>query len=267
MSPAPFIAAFVLFFAFSIVLLVLDKTVPKECTKPMKIGLMVDDSFSGNEFSFTVKCLKRDDPAEYDRQQNMDENELCTEVEFDEATKRAEAIMREPFYKWLRDSGCVFQYPLQGYIKHEKELLPVCGLADAITETPDVVYIDDGKSTNAQKVKTISKWYFACKEMGYLRQLAVYVQLWKQNHPGDKRRIITRHFTVYEAKKGVFKVKLFVIPQSMLKPYWNEFSRAVKAIADETEWVDEPVTWESAKTLRDPKEKVFEETIGDAKDF
>jgi len=252
----------------------IDKTVPREITKPMKIGLMVDDRFSGNPMSFTIKlqmsCLKKDNPSLYETERrakdaqddlNIPDEEMVSMAEFQEAQGRADAIMREPFYKWFEKKGAAFQYPLQGFVKNGKQLIPICGLADVITETPDAVYIDDGKSTNAQKVKTISKWFYACKEMGYLRQLAVYVQLWKQMHPGDKRKIVTRHFTVYEAKKGVFKVKLFTIPQSMLKPYWKEFQDAVKAIAEETEWTDAPVTWDGAKMLRDPKEKIVEDVF------
>lgn len=250
----------------------IDKTVPREVTKPMKIGLMVDDLFSGNPMSFTIKlqmsCLKKDNPELYEKEKrakdaqdalDIPDEEMVTRAEFDEAQGRAEAIMREPFYQWFKDKGSQFQYPLNGVVKHKGNLLPICGLADVITETKDTVYIDDGKSTNAQKVKTISKWFYACKEMGYLRQLAVYVNLWKQMHPKDKRKIVTRHYCVYEAKKGVFKVKLFVIPAVMLKKPWKEFVSSVKAIADEKYWVDEPVTWDQARMLHDPKEKTFDD--------
>ena len=233
--------------------------IPNPSSIPMKIGSMVDALLCGEEIPYSIKVLKREDPEEYQRQSDLPEDRIVTQAQFDEAQARVKAITREPFFEEYAKDNRVdrteFQTILLGHIpygiKPNREKIPICGMADAITRRRrKAVYIDDFKSTSPMKVVNPKTWYWVCHDMGYFRQLAVYKYLFEQTRERlDKRPIICRHIVVTKLQENLYKVHLFVIPNELLIEPWKQFERTVKAIWEEKDWKDEPVEWKSAIDL------------------
>ena len=226
-----------------------------ELTIPMKIGVMVDAMVTGSPIPFAIKCLKKENEEEFARQKELDFSQLVTPEQFEEAKGRATAITREPFYEEYLKKGTEFQVILQGKVRwgvNKQQIIPICGMLDAVTVTRDYIFIDDFKSVSPMKLRTISSWYWACHEMGYFRQLAVYKELYRQNHVRQRKKIICRHVVVTKVQEGLYKVALFIVPDHLLVQPLKEFMEVAKAIHKEKKWKDLPVTWEFANILKDP---------------
>lgn len=224
------------------------KEISKEWTPPMKIGMLVDDLVCGGETEFRKKVLKKEDPDEFAVQKHIDEKLLLTDTQWNDAVLRAQEIMKQPCYQWLLDNDAEFQVILSANL----EGIPVCGMADVITQTPTTVFIDDVKSVSYQKVSTPTKWYYNCVDMGYFRQLAAYRGMWRLMHPEDHRQVVCRHLVVTN-ENGICKVHLYEIDNSLLDPQWEIFKETANAIVDTVDWEDEKLDWDKVVILKDPK--------------
>ena len=227
------------------------KEIPFETTANMRIGSMTDDMLCGKPPRFQVQVLKRDDPDLYEVQKNMPRDLLVTEREWIEAVSHAKSIMREPCYKWYAENGAKFQFLLQGDWKG----IPICGMADVVTETEEAVFVDDFKIVGKLKVTTPTKWFYNCEEMGYFRQLAAYKFMWQQMNPDDKRPIICRHLISTKETEGLYKVIPIVIEETLLSFPLEDFKNGIEGIAEilaSKKWHDDPVTWTNAKILTNP---------------
>ncbi len=221
-------------------------------TPSMKIGRLVDDIVTRGEMNYKVKVLKKDDPDEYEAQKDIPPDKLITQEQFEEACGRAQAVIKELFYKWYEERGAQFQVLLQSFIPygaHPRSKISICGIADIITETRTQIFIDDLKSVGQLKVASPQKWFWNCKDMGYFRQMAVYKYLWQQMHKRNKKEIICRHVVVTKEENDLYKVMLYVIDPILLEEPLREFIETAKAIFKEKEWKDEPVTWKDAKKI------------------
>jgi len=242
------------------------KEIPFGDTPNMRIGSMVDDMLSGRPMRFQVKVLKRDDPERYEEQKNINPELLITEREWNEAIAHAKSLMSQPCYKWYAETGAKFQYVLEAKLNE----VPVCGMADVITETRSVVFIDDFKVVSKLKIATLDKWYFNCLEMGYFRQLAAYKWMWQQMHPNDIRPIICHHLISAKECEGLYKVLPIVLPEELLVAPLEEFKLGVEGIAnllDSKDWQDPPVKWSDAKILKNPMKAPEENDVTNEEEF
>jgi hypothetical protein len=217
----------------------------------MKVGSIVDAIISGEEVRYSKKVLKRDDPDLFQEQKEMDKELLVSENVWNDAIARAEAITSSSAYKWYKKNKAKFQVILQGDITVNSNVVPICGMADVITETKDTVYIDDFKSTNLNKLQSAKKWFYNCIDSGYVRQLGAYRYMWRLMNPNDNRDIVCRHLVVAHSK-GVVKLKTFIFSEELLDFGESDFLQGVAEIVDRIardDFEDEPTTWEDAEVF------------------
>lgn len=239
------------------------RTIVEEPTDAMKLGQMVDCAVSSGDIGemrkkYVVKVLKKDDPEGYAEQKNMSPEFLVTEALMEKAVEMSEAVMREPFYKWYKEVKTTWQQPLIGQIVDGARIIPVCGMPDAIaTAENGTFYIDDLKTSALSHLRSPETWYWHCRDMGYLRQQAIYKYLLQQQFPSAK--IICRHIVISSQKNGRYAIKLFATPDELLVPAFYDFGVAAISIVTEKDnphaWEDEPITWSSAVMLSEPRDK------------
>lgn len=224
-------------------------------TAAMKIGKIVDALVTGEPLPYQAKVLKKDNPELFARQKDMDEDSFVSQGQWEEAQQRAQAITKEPFYQWYMDNKAEFQVILEGTVEDMLDEIPVCGMADVVTETADTIYLDDIKSVAWTKCRTATHWYWNCVSMGYFRQMAVYAQLLigQGRLKIGEKKLVVRHVVVSKESENLYRVKLFIIPNEILIPYWEQFADTVRAISHEKFYLDPPIAWPDAETLKLPE--------------
>ena len=228
------------------------QTVPSPA---MKLGSIVDSLISGETPQYQVKVLKREDEHLFEKQKTMDPESFVTATQWEDALSHTVNLKNTPAYKWYKENDAKFQVILQGeYTTPVGDSIPLCGMADVITETKDAVYIDDFKVVAYEKISSGQKWIWNCQEMGYFRQLAFYKMLWQQMNPDDKRPVICRHLVSTKVKftRGYFRAATFVVKDDILEnalanqmQWMNRIAYCIK----EDTWEDQPVTWDNALNL------------------
>ena len=226
----------------------IDRTIKPETSSAMQFGSMVDEVLSTGSFTslkrkyipkFERTCFKKDDPDKYDEetikvkeQEKIDKSRLVSNEDYDDVIKISKKIIKSDFYKWYKTHGTLFQQPLEA----EYDGVKVCGMADAITVLDDVIYLDDFKTTQAGKFDNPKQWFWYCKKMGYLRQLAHYKEMIRQSFP--RHQIICRHLVI-SSDLTKHDIKLFEFHDSCLFGQLEEFKKVAKQIVEEKDWVDE----------------------------
>lgn len=218
----------------------------------MKMGSIVDAMLSFDPIPYTPKVLKKNDPQRFEEQKLLSEDKFISQAKFDEAQKRAWAVMKTPAYQWYQDNDAQHQVVLQGELDVDGSKIPICGMADVITVTKDVVYIDDYKSSTLALIQTPKKWFYTCVDRGYFRQLAVYRHLYRLMNPDDKREIKCRHFVVAKENDHLYRTKVYNIDDTLIDAAFNEFEYGVKAIHKaivNDSFEDAPTDWDTAETI------------------
>lgn len=217
-------------------------------TPEMKIGAIVDANLSGTSHPFQVKVLKRENESLFRAQKNITEDVFVTKAQAEEAEERTNYVLNTPAYAWYKANDAEFQVVLEGEIIG----VPMCGLADVITKTPDTIYLDDFKSVSKLKVANPKKWLLNCLEMGYIRQLALYRELYKQMNPDEKRPIICRHFVVTKLVDHAYTVRLFVFEEDLLRNAMEEIEETLHSLLERiatNDFEDKHTDWSSAVHL------------------
>ncbi len=231
----------------------IERSIQFKRSTPMKIGSIVDAMFSGLEIPYSVSCLKREDPDLFEFQKSLDPDSFVSALVMKEAHDRYESIIKEPFMVEFASMDVRFQVILQGNIFCDttKRIIPICGALDMLVydKEKNEYHILDLKCTSKMKCETKEKWSWTMHSMGYFRQLAVYLQLLAGSLKEPPNNIFLHHIVSYKENDSCYKVKLFTIDPKMLQPYWTEFSEAVKQIAAESRWVDDPVTWDKSEVI------------------
>lgn len=222
-----------------------------QVTPAIKIGKIVDALVSGEPVPYKPKVLKKDNPDLFEMQKSMPDDALVTETQWNEALARAQAITKEPFYQDYAKHKAKFQVILQATLEDD---VAVCGMADVITKIGKTVYIDDFKSSNWSKCRSVKSWFWNCLDMGYFRQMGTYQAMARSLYP-KASEIICRHVVVAKEMDNLYRVKLFVFPQPLLDRGWSEFRAGALSLARETYFCDEPVTWDTAELLNDQTEQ------------
>lgn len=230
----------------------IDGTVERSTTPSMQIGSMADIYMSTGKASailkeFSVKCLKRDNPEEFEAQKTMDADRIVSETNYDKAINIGRKIVESDLYSWFKKNKTEFQVILQGKV----DGIDVCGMTDALTVVGDNVYIDDFKTSAPNAMGSVVKWHFHCVDYGYYRQMAHYKDMVEQMHP-DKN-IVCRHIVI--SNDDFAQVKLFAFsPETLVEPL-KQFKETVKAITEEKEWIDPVPTWDDAILLTNKKDE------------
>ena len=249
-----------------------DHSIPQDTTPAMTLGKMVDEimergSVKKFQQRYLVKVLKKDDLTGYMKQQKIAAKEpdrIITEETYAKVVRMGDKILRAPFYKEYKKKKALFQVPLwqpfMSWVKDPasnsefaRQYVPdfdVCGLLDVLTfdHKTSTVYIDDLKTTKSASMKNPQSWYYKCVDMGYLRQMAFYRWLVIQAYP-EFENYICRHVVISNEKTDMYPLKLFVIPNEMLKSPLEEFFSAAHAIAIEEKFIDILPSWSDAETL------------------
>lgn len=248
-----------------------DHSIPPDVTPAMTLGKYVDgimERGSIKKFNqrYLVKVLKKDNLTGYMKQQKISSKEperIITEETYAKVIRMGDKILRAPFYREYKKMKALFQVPLwqpiSSWINDSATNFPngamvdsfdVCGLLDVLTfdRKNSTVYIDDLKTTKSASMKNPQSWYYKCVDMGYLRQMAFYRWLVMQAYP-EYDHYICRHVVISNEKTDLYPLKLFVIPNEMLKSHLEEFFTAAYAIATEERFIDTLPSWSDAETL------------------
>jgi len=224
-----------------------------ETTPAMFLGKIVDETIEkGSKWftgTYTVKVLKKDDADEFERQKTMDKNLILTQDIYTKVIRMTEKIMKAPFFQEYKGNvNAEFQAPLEATV----DGIDICGLADIITFSKDTIYIDDLKTSQASSMRDAQKWAWHCDSMGYLRQMAVYGAIAKEMYP-EFENIVYRHFVISSDKSKNFPLKLFILPNEMVDPKFEEFMEIARDIKNEEDWIDKLPAWSDAEIL--PREE------------
>jgi len=142
--------------------------------------------------------------------------------------------------KWLKN------YDKQTIMRAEIAGIDVAGKTDFMRVVGKSCHIVDLKISSEGKVRN---WYWNVLDMGYHRQAGVYSMLALATQPVDT--IIFTHVVGWK-DDGVFKFKIFNIPQDLIAQGWDEFTTAVEEIRATTEFTEPKLSWDDAVTLVRP---------------
>jgi len=180
------------------------KTIKQEITDALVIGSAVDawltKSRKNYERTYTVKDRRtKDETYEYQLTPAMKETieRIC------------EAVTATTAYKELKR-----------YKKQHKIIMPcnigifrgISGIPDFYQINGDTATICDLKTTTADRIE---KWRYACADIGYFMQLAVYKELVRYKHP-EINKFKFFHL-VCTTDKDYCDVKIFKISEERIK--------------------------------------------------
>ena len=223
----------------------ITRELKKRQTDPMKVGSIVDSILSGEEVPYSIKVFKYEDASLFEKQKNIPDERLVTRAMADKALELANAVMAQPFYDEYATHHAQFQRPVEGKI----EGTSTCGLIDILTNRNGAWFIDDVKTTTERGAADPKHWYWHAQELGYFRQLGAYRQMLALELGTDPSTITCRHIVASKVEDDLFKVRMYILPHALLSQGWEEFEAVVKLIAQEKEWKDAPLTWESGVEL------------------
>lgn len=224
-----------------------------EVTDPMKRGLLTDDLLTNNgkgNYQRKVKrtCLKRDNPELYDQetrlmeaQEQADDRYIVSPRIWDEAHTIADEVRKQPFWKKSKK-----QRAFQVLLETKYSDLPFCGLADWIETFTDKVLMVDLKITNQGDVKNPRIWLRKAKEFGYIRQLALYIDMHSKSSGRKLEDYKAINFCVWMTNKGYVKMAMFEYTSEQLE---EGFADAMTAIRGIKRGDFEAQTWEYSKAI------------------
>ena len=225
-------------------------TVPNDPTPAMLVGSAVDCAFSGRNIDDEF-CTK--DVADGKKR-------VMRPSDLERAKTMAACLRREPCFAWYANVGrCDVQKPLTSSLFIRRRRIPVAGIPDRLSVSGGTVYIDDLKCTSSSHMRTPATWFWHCKDNGLFWQAALYRFLAKREH--RRKKIVFRHIVVASQPNdaGKHPIKLFVLPEKLLAPYFKEFSELAFKLYYAKDFVDPPVRWEDAVTLRAPGDEPLAE--------
>ena len=228
---------------------------PFEDTPSIILGKIVDEviemgSLDYFKNTYYVSVKKKDDPTKFAELKSLDPEKILTPDTYSRVEDICERIFRSPFFDFYRENKTEFQVPIKVKRSKNKKEFEICGLVDALTIIGDTAYIDDLKTTNANSIKTPQAWAWHCNDYGYFRQMAIYRELVRIKYKQVKD-IYCRHFVVSTAKSDNYPIKLYTMPDNMMKGLYSEFLNTAYEIFIETEWEDKLPDWSDAEEIPD----------------
>lgn len=218
-----------------------EKSLSGPSSVSLRFGSIVDAILSGEKHPYEVRVLKRDDPERFEIQKTMDDDCFVSETVLKDAEAMAHYIKKQNFWHEYSD-GVQRQVILEGKIGQTK----VCGKLDILDVSADgkTAYVDDLKTAQAFKARSKDAWIRTCFDYGYLRQLAFYRELVKQNYK-TVEKIVCRHIVGSKIEDGLYKVQLFTFSDHLLDTAMNEVVEAVREI-QLGHFTDPLISWSSA---------------------
>ena len=230
----------------------IEHSIADEDTPSMMLGRMVDLIFSAGSVAALEGAYKIKD-ARGEKQVEGGPVPVTLE-KWNQAIEMGLTLITSNWYSFYHTPGLEvdFQKILTGYVQDGKKKIGVCGKTDmfAIDHANKVIYIDDLKTAALGAIRNSTTWFWHCHEFGYFRQLWHYKNMAAALYPEYK--VITRHAVLSSGKDGVYKTKLFIIPEHLLREPGKQFTATVKAIAKEKKFADPAIGWENAETMDFP---------------
>lgn len=240
----------------------------KPATSPMKVGSCVD-AFLTNprasktfEAKFERTCYAKDDREQYDletriiegQKAQIPEDNLLTDAEWLKATQLVEFIKSQPFWQdGLKKA--VFQLPMESNVRVEgtNKTMLICGLPDRLDWENEgsenaVLNIRDLKISSFIKTSTPAKWFYSAKEMGYIRQFAMYRLLACATFGIKPEQVKCSHMVGIWHDDSLVDVQLYTFPDHEIDRAHGEIVYAMRQII-EGNFARKVIGWENAVDL------------------
>ncbi len=220
------------------------KSIPrKPPTSPMKVGSYVDACLTNPKVAkkyqqkFERTCYAKDDRETYDSetqiidaQKALGEEYVLSETEWLKGTQLVEFIKSQPFWQ----DGLLtakLQQPMEMTLKGHL----MCGLPDRMDwgkngEFP-TLHIIDLKMSSFIKTSTPAKWFYNAREMGYIRQFAMYRLLACATLGLPKGLMTFSHAVGIWHEDGLVDAKLYTFPTYEIDKAERELVAALGEIA------------------------------------
>lgn len=222
------------------------KSIPRKApTSPMKVGSYVDACLTNPKVAkkyqqkFERTCYAKDDRETYDEetaiieaQKALGEEYVLTDTEWTKGTQLVEFIKSQPFWQMgLKES--IMQQPMEMTLNGHL----LCGLPDRMDwETgPEgsqaTLHIQDLKMSSFIKTSTPAKWFYNAREMGYIRQFAMYRWLAHVTFNVPKENMKFSHMVGIWHEDGLVDAKLYTFPKYEIDKAERELVAALEQIA------------------------------------
>lgn len=227
------------------------KSIPrKPPTSPMKVGSYVDACLTNPKVAkkyqvkFERTCYAKDDRETYDletqiidAQKALGDEYVLTDTEWMKGTQLVEFIKSQPFWQMgLKEA--IMQKPMEMTLKHPQpgiEFL-LCGLPDRMDwETgaegsQATLHIQDLKMSSFIKTSTHAKWFYNAREMGYIRQFAMYRLLASATFNIPYGQMKFSHAVGIWHEDGLVDAKLYTFPRYEIDKAEREIFQALEQI-------------------------------------
>lgn len=220
------------------------KSIPrKPPTSPMKVGSYVDACLTNPKVAkkyqqkFERTCYAKDDRETYDletqiidAQKALGEEFVLSETEWTKGTQLVEFIKSQPFWQMgLKES--IMQQPMEMTLNGHL----LCGLPDRMDKGNDgefpTLHIQDLKMSSFIKTSTPAKWFYNAREMGYIRQFAMYRWLAHVTFNVPKENMRFSHMVGIWHEDGLVDAKLYTFPKYEIDKAERELVAALEQIA------------------------------------
>lgn len=221
------------------------KSIPRKApTSPMKVGSYVDACLTNPKVAkkyqqkFERTCYAKDDRETYDletqiidAQKALGEEYVLTDTEWTKGTQLVEFIKSQPFWQMgLKES--IMQQPMEMTLNGHL----LCGLPDRMDWETDSVgvkhlHVQDLKMSSFIKTSTPAKWFYNAREMGYIRQFAMYRWLAHVTFNVPKENMKFSHMVGIWHEDGLVDAKLYTFPKYEIDKAERELVAALEQIA------------------------------------
>lgn len=226
------------------------KSIPrKPPTSPMKVGSYVDACLTNPKVAkkyqqkFERTCYAKDDRETYDletqiidAQKALGDEYVLTDTEWLKGTQLVEFIKSQPFWqKGFKEA--IMQQPMEMTLSLINGCFALlCGLPDRMDwetgpEDTPCLHIQDLKMSSFIKTSTPAKWFYNAREMGYIRQFAMYRMLACATYSIPRDRIRFSHAVGIWHEDGLVDVKLYTFPTHEINKAEKEILVALELIS------------------------------------
>lgn len=230
------------------------KSIPRKApTSPMKVGSYVDACLTNPKVAkkyqqkFERTCYAKDDRETYDEetaiieaQKQFGEDYVLTDTEWMKGVQLVEFIKSQPFWQNGLQKA-VMQQPMEMTLNGHL----LCGLPDRMDwirgaefgegegayAEPDALHISDLKMSSFIKTSTPAKWFYNAREMGYIRQFAMYRWLAHVTFNVPKENMRFSHMVGIWHEDGLVDAKLYTFPKYEIDKAERELVAALEQIA------------------------------------
>jgi hypothetical protein len=203
--------------------------IKKEPTAALLIGSAVDSIVTGGWKEFNKKFCQVDR-----RKEQVPKGKInLTNGQNQEAVGLANKLLSQPAIQ--------IDMPINA------DFIGVCGVVDFLDINGNVATITDLKT--AAKVENTWKWYWHCKEYGYIQQLAWYGMLVKHNHP-EVTKINYRHIVAEKDSDDIYRCFTFIFDDALVQIEENKILHEyLPQISAETEYKSPLCTWSNFQLI------------------